>query len=93
MCIRLEMRRLRMRLSAIKNIRDRLTFGGRERRYVHQRLYPVTIQAGDHSAAIRVSHKDCWPSRSLQCASKRSYVIRERCERNWRARYFKTFLS
>ena len=66
--IRYEMRRLRMWFGAIKDIRDRFTFSGRKRRYVHERLYTVIRWASDHSVGIRVSHKDCRPTRSLEDA-------------------------
>ena len=44
MHIRLEMRSLRVRRRAIKHICNRLTLSGRQRRYVHERLYPIIVR-------------------------------------------------
>ena len=76
MRIRLQMRRLRMRLGAIKDIRNRLTLSGRQRRDVHQRLYPVILWAGDHGARIGVSRQQHRPTGSLNHALESGYVLR-----------------
>src|ERR1700728_3794044 len=93
MRIGLQMRRLRMRLGAIENIRHRLTFSGRERRNIYERLYPVVRWASDDGARIRVSRQQYGPAGSLNRALESRDVIRERCEGNRRADYLETFLS
>ena len=76
MRIRLEMRRLRMRLGAIKNIGNRLTLSGRQRRHVHQRLYPVILWASDHSARIGVSRQQHRPTRFSQSRVRERLCLR-----------------
>ena len=66
MRIRLELRRLRMRLGAIENICNRLCLSRRQRRDVHQRLYAVILWSGDDRAGICMSNQDHGPVRSLQ---------------------------
>src|SRR5215470_16349443 len=82
-----------MRLGAVEDICDGLTFRGRERRNVDERLYPVIIRTRDHGAAIGVSRKHRRPARSLEYTPQRGYVVVKRCKGNWRARNFKAFLS
>ena len=81
------MRRLRMRLGAIKNICHGFTLRGRQRRHVHERPYPVIVRAGDHRARIRMSRQHHRPTGSFNHAFESGDVLRKRCERNRRAGY------
>jgi hypothetical protein len=76
MRIRLQMRRLRMRLGAIKDVRDRFTLRGRQRSHIYERLYPVVLRAGDHRACIGVSRQQHRPTGSPNHTLESGDVLR-----------------
>ncbi len=91
--IRLELRRLRVRLGAIENICDRLGLSRRERRDVDQRFMRSLFGRGDDRAGIRMSNQDDGPVRSLHHTLQSRDVFRKRCEGNRRTRDFKALFS
>src|SRR5580700_543336 len=93
MRIGLEIRGFRMRFGAIKNVGNRLSLGGRQRRYIYERLYAVILRTGNDSARIRVSRQEYRPTCSLEHAFEGSDVLGKRCEGDRRARYLQSFLS
>ena len=71
----LQIRRLRMRLCAVKHVGNGFALIGREGRYVDQRPNPEMVEASDHSASVGVSYKNDTAVRSFQHAFDSGDVV------------------
>ena len=70
-----QLRLLRTRLVPIKNVCDCLTLIRCKRRDIDQRLDPIFVHRGDHSARVGMSHQDYRAAGAFQCSSQSNRVV------------------
>jgi hypothetical protein len=77
MAVGCELRRLRMRLGPVEDIRDRLALVRRERGNVDERLHRLAARRRDHGSRIGVTNQNDGPRYPLKGSIERRHVITE----------------
>ena len=83
-CVRRELRRLRMRLAAREHVRDCLAFVRCERGDIDERLHFVAARRRDDRAGVSVADENDRRGDALERPVERRDIVGERCQRQRR---------